>query len=78
MALQALRSKALPLENNSSRCEGQALATSRFTGSRAQAIPRHVTSRFGVALCFLNLPILSSSSDVNNTMYRISSNKCPP
>ena len=24
-----------------------------------QAIPRHVTSRFGVALCFLNLPIIS-------------------
>ena len=43
-------------ENNSSRCEGQALATSRLTGSRAQALPKHVTSRFGVALCFLNLP----------------------
>ena len=37
--------------------EDQAPAISRLTGSRAQAIPRHVTSRFGVALCFLNLPI---------------------
>ena len=43
-------------ENNSLRCESQALATSWFTGSRAQAIRRHVTSRFGVELCFLNLP----------------------
>ena len=43
-------------ENNYLRCESQALATSWFTGSRAQAIRRHVTSRFGVALCFLNLP----------------------
>ena len=36
--------------------EDQAPAISRLTASRAQAIPRHVTSRFGVALCFLNLP----------------------
>ena len=49
-------------ENNSLRCEGQAQATSRLTGSRAQAIPRHVTSRFGVALCFLNLPNMLVSS----------------
>ena len=46
-------------ENNSSRCEGQAPATFLLTGSRAQAIPRHVTSRFGVTLCFLNLPTVS-------------------
>ena len=37
-------------ENNSLRCESEALATSRFTGSRAQAVPRHAT------LCFLSLP----------------------
>ena len=49
-------------ENNSSRCEGQALATSRLTGSRAQAIPKHVTSRLGVVLCFLNLPITISTT----------------
>ena len=46
-------------ENNSSRCEGQEPATFLLTGSRAQAIPRHVTSRFGVTLCFLNLPTVS-------------------
>ena len=34
---------------------------SRLTGSRAQAIPRHVTSRFDVALCFLNLPNVTGS-----------------
>ena len=43
-------------EKNSLRCERRAPATSRLTGSRAQAIPRHITSRFGVALRFLNLP----------------------
>ena len=58
IALKALRSKALRLVRQKTTIlgrEDQAPATSRLTGSRAQAIPRHVTSRFGVALCFLNL-----------------------
>ena len=64
IALKALRSKALRLGRQKTtilRREGQALATFRLTGSRAQAIPRHVTSRFGVALCFLNLPNVRAS-----------------
>ena len=61
IALKALRRKALRLVRQKTTIlgrEDQAPATSRLSGSRAQAIPRHVTSRFGVALCFLNLPII--------------------
>ena len=72
IALKALRRKALRLVRQKTTIlgrEDQAPATSRLSGSRAQAIPRHVTSRFGVALCFLNLPIVARRADTRNVNF---------
>ena len=59
MALKALRNKALRLGRQKTTfyvVKVKPPPTFGWTGSRSHAIPRHVTSRFDVALCFLNLP----------------------